>query len=214
VAGCDNYEMCKYLIEERGLIIDMSNSRASTPLIYATIRNSERVIRLLIEHNVDPRIRSGFSGMFPYEEAKNDIIMKMLLNHDKIVPVDYENNYILKDGYNLYQAYKYRFHRYLLSFVSTEFLKRNGVIPMKGMEIEDTQNITTQGFDKLLEQYKCARDDWLSSISSQCDTNACLYCNNKENLKRCSKCKSVYFCDKKCQKNASLLHKFDCKEKY
>ena len=38
----------------------------------------------------------------------------------------------------------------------------------------------------------------------------CLYCNKKDVNKRCSNCKSVFFCDKKCQKKAWKTHKKHC----
>ncbi len=37
----------------------------------------------------------------------------------------------------------------------------------------------------------------------------CLNCNAKT-IKRCSKCKKVYFCNLECQKKCYLLHNFDC----
>ena len=38
----------------------------------------------------------------------------------------------------------------------------------------------------------------------------CLYCDNKCATKRCTKCKSVFFCDKNCQTNAWSIHKQHC----
>ena len=39
----------------------------------------------------------------------------------------------------------------------------------------------------------------------------CLGCPSKNATKKCSKCKSVYFCDKKCQEKCWKVHKKHCK---
>jgi hypothetical protein len=39
----------------------------------------------------------------------------------------------------------------------------------------------------------------------------CLNCSNKSATKRCSVCRSVYFCNKECQVNAWSIHKKHCK---
>lgn len=38
----------------------------------------------------------------------------------------------------------------------------------------------------------------------------CLYCDNKGAKKRCTRCRSVYFCDRKCQQKAWPIHKKHC----
>ena len=38
----------------------------------------------------------------------------------------------------------------------------------------------------------------------------CLTCNKHDATKRCSKCKSVYFCSEDCQKKAWRIHKKHC----
>jgi hypothetical protein len=39
----------------------------------------------------------------------------------------------------------------------------------------------------------------------------CLYCDDREKeKKKCSRCKSVFFCDEKCQRNAWKIHKQHC----
>lgn len=39
----------------------------------------------------------------------------------------------------------------------------------------------------------------------------CLYCDNKDNItSKCSQCKTVYFCDKECQRKAWKIHKKHC----
>jgi ankyrin repeat protein len=210
-AGSNNADLCRYLIEEKGLIVDMCNSRSAVALTYASLQNATDAIEVLLEHNADVRIRSGFSGMFPHQDAKTDKTMNMILKKDRIIPIDYDNNYMLKYGYNLYQSYMYRRHRYYLQYVSTEFLKKNNIPMMRGMDAKDEYGITSQGFDNLLNQYKQVRGEWLESLTSDFETPTCLNCGNTNNVHRCSKCKAVYFCNKSCQKSAHLLHNLDCK---
>lgn len=38
----------------------------------------------------------------------------------------------------------------------------------------------------------------------------CLACDSKDAKQRCSKCKSVWFCDRNCQKRAWQIHKRHC----
>ena len=38
----------------------------------------------------------------------------------------------------------------------------------------------------------------------------CLYCDNRNCEKKCSKCKSVYFCNEHCQKKTWKIHKKHC----
>jgi len=39
----------------------------------------------------------------------------------------------------------------------------------------------------------------------------CLFCGKVDTPYKCSRCKSVYFCDSKCQKDAWSIHKLHCK---
>ena len=43
-----------------------------------------------------------------------------------------------------------------------------------------------------------------------CYDKWCLYCCDKNANKKCSNCKSVYLCSKKCQKSAWSIHKKHC----
>ena len=65
-----------------------------------------------------------------------------------------------------------------------------------------------KSFDVILYNAMNARFKLLTEVTE----NECLYCSKRENLQRCSKCKEVYFCDRKCQKAAHLHHKEDCKK--
>jgi ankyrin repeat protein len=216
-AGSNNIEMCDYLIKN-GIHPNIYNSRGSSPLIYASLKNHINIVKLLISHNVDPRCRSGFSGLFPYKCTNSEDIKKILLDHDSIVPLDYENEYKLKNGYNLYQSFKYRNCKYWLTFVVNEMIKSANKsqidslsIPYKTDEIINTIKL---GWEKLLEKYNHLYNDFLQSLNNN-DNNFCLSCNKTDKeikLLRCSKCKKIYLCNKTCQKNISHLHKYDCNE--
>jgi hypothetical protein len=212
--GAGNVDICRYLIEEKKIHPNIYNSRGTTPLIYACIKNQLEVIQLLILHNADPRIRSGFSGLFPYQSTSNKEIIKILMIHELKVPIDYENGLCLKSGYTLYQSYYYRKHKFWLSFVVNEMLRLAGKSQVDRLkETPDITAVIVQGFDKLIEKYNEIYDDYLNSLINT-NTNYCLNCFKKgesTQLFRCSKCKNVFVCDKKCQKHIQLLHSFDCK---
>lgn len=209
--GAGNIEICKYLIEEKKIHPNIYNSRGATPLIYACLKNQIEVVRLLLSYNADPRIRSGFSGLFPYQSTQNKEICDMLLLHDSIVPIDYENGLKIKTGYNLYQSYKYRKHKYWLTFVTNEMMRISGNQQIDRLnETEEIINVLEQGFDKLLEMYQEIYNDYISSLVNV-DTRCCLSCSNSSTqLFRCSKCKQVLVCGKKCQKQIHMLHQYDC----
>lgn len=210
-SGSGNVEMCKYLIEEKKIHPNIYNSRGATPLIYACLKNQLNVVQLLVSYNADPRIRSGFSGLFPYQSTQNKEIREMLLNYESVVPIDYENGFKVKVGYNLYQSYKYRKHKYWLTFVSNEIFRLAGKPQVDRLkETKEISSVIAQGFDKLLEKYNEIYNDYLSSLSNN-DTYYCIACQNKDvQLFRCSNCKQVLVCGKKCQKKIHMLHQYDC----
>jgi ankyrin repeat protein len=90
-AGSGNVEMCKYLIYEKNVHPNIYNARGATPLLYACLKNQEEVVKILLSENVDTRIRSGYSGLFPYQSTSNENIRKLLEKHDKIIPIDFDN---------------------------------------------------------------------------------------------------------------------------
>jgi ankyrin repeat protein len=52
-AKCGSLEMARYLINHRGLYVDVADSNGSTPLITAVINYSEDMVRFLVEHGAD-----------------------------------------------------------------------------------------------------------------------------------------------------------------
>lgn len=213
--GAGNVEICEYLIKNKKIHPNIYNSRGVVPMIYASLRDQYEVIKFLIDMNADPMIRSGFSGLFPHQSTKSKKIQNLLLEHkNTIVPIDYENGLKLIVGFTQYNSYKYRMHKYFLSFVSNEILKNAGLSPIEGMrESNEIKELILQGFDKLLERYDEIYEDYIQSLSTTDNDKTCLVCkktNFETKLLRCSKCKKVYFCDKTCQRRGHLLHNFDC----
>lgn len=212
--GAGNVEMCRYLIEEKKVHPNIYNSRGTTPLIYACIKNQYAAVQLLISHNADPRIRSGFSGLFPYQSTSNKEIIDILMTHELKVPIDFENGLCLKDGYTLYQSYYYRKHKFWLTFVVNEMLRLAGKAQVDRLkETPDVSAVIAQGFCKLVEKYNEIYNDYLNSLTNT-NANYCLNCFKKGDsvqLFRCSKCKKILVCGKDCQKHIQLFHHFDCK---
>lgn len=209
---CDNNDMAKFFVEEMGFTPDICNSRSTTALYYATLSNSENVIKTLLNNYADPRIRSGFSGMFPYQIAKNDYIKNMLLEFDKNIPIDYETGSLnVKEGYTLVQAYNYRLHRYWNTIVADSYHEMNKNYNTGQLEEKNAiRTIKEKSFEESVIEYKKIKQNWVDGINSQ-EIKFCLNCKAKEDLKKCSKCKQVYYCNIECQKVCHKLHKYDCK---
>ena len=58
-------------------------------------------------------------------------------------------------------------------------------------------------------EYKTFQNSKLFNFVPTYD-NWCLYCDAKKCEKKCSKCKSVYFCNQDCQRKAWKIHKKHC----
>ena len=210
-AGCNNVTICNYLINDKHIIINMTNARGATALYYAVIKDAHDAVDVLLYNGADPRIKSGFSGMFPYQVAKSDIVKEMLAGQEHMVPLNYDNDCKRKQNTTLYHTYRYRLHRYWLCVLINEYLKQNGLQPIEGnMIIPEAQHLLANGgFPDILEKYKHVFVHFMFNITTTNETS-CLYCNAETNTHKCSKCKKVYFCNKQCQYAAHVFHKMDC----
>jgi hypothetical protein len=215
-AGSGNIEMCNYLIHDKCINPNIYNARGATPLLYACLKNQEETVKLLILNNADPRIRSGFSGLFPCQSTSSEKIKKLLEEYDKIVPIDFDNGHVIKNNCNLYQSYKFRLHKYWLTFVVNELLRVSGLQQIDVLdEIPEVTEVLNGGFYSVLNKYNTIRTDYINSMKNlDIDNKCCLTCANTDTQKllRCSKCKNVYFCDKICQASGNMFHNFDCKK--
>lgn len=213
-AGYNNAVICNYLINEKHIIINLTNARGATPLYYAVLSDCCDVVNILLYNGADPRIRSGFSGMFPYQIAKSNEIATMLGGQEHMVPLDYDNNCVKKEQSSLYHTYRYRLHRYWLTVLTNAFLQKNNIKPIEGVHLinESDELLSNGGFSDVLENYKHIFVNYMFNLEESNETS-CLYCNAETNTKKCTKCKSVYFCNKQCQEYAYFFHKMDCKTK-
>jgi hypothetical protein len=74
------------------------------------------------------------------------------------------------------------------------------------------KNITSD-FKSNYELLSLLNFNWKSFVLNYVDkteNRLCLYCGKTENLKKCLKCKKVYYCGLKCQRDAFYLHKNYC----
>ncbi len=198
-------------ILQNGLIhVNISNYRGTTPLIYACVKDNSEAIVKLLSFNANPYIKSGFTGLRPSETVELDQNKILLEEHvAKYVPLE---NLKVKSGFNLYQSYKYReymWHLSNLDYYTSKFKHIvHGFVPNPhAKSLYESGGVIT-----LSKHIDWLVDDFYDKIKypESIVEKSCLYCGESNDLKRCSKCKQVYFCNKLCQKNAYPIHKYDC----
>jgi hypothetical protein len=218
----NNKEICEYcLTHENPIHVNIQNFRGTTPLYYAAMNNSKDVIDVLLKYNVNPMMRSGFSGLFPHELGELDEIYKTKLQEfeQQYIPLQYysmANNQPFKEParknkFNLYTVYHYSSYMNFLSATHSIFsVKYSGNhgqnILNKISNLHATEIYNNQGIMSLFKECDRLNEFYIKSV----DVHRCLYCNKKENLKRCSLCKEVYYCDRKCQEKSHFIHKQTC----
>jgi hypothetical protein len=208
----DNYVICEFLVNEMNFITNICNSRSVSPLYYASSGNSENVIKILLEFNADVRARSGFSNMFPHQVC-NENLRNLFIEYEKNIPIDYDNGLEIKNGYTLVHAYNYRLCKFYAMILNSSFLTMNNKYNISQINekcILDILNNNT--FYQIKNMYVNVLEKYINGLN-KAETNFCLNCNNYENIKRCSNCKKVYFCNTECQKVCHKFHNFDCKFK-
>jgi hypothetical protein len=222
-AGYNNIEICQYLLVN-GMNPTIANSRGATPLYYATMKNNMNIVELLLKFGADPCIRSGFSDKLPKDIIESKA-RDMLIHAERIVSID---------GFSLSDIYNYRLYRFYNAILTNCFLHINNRNTIEGVpillydklvlykkyknmfeshmteeEMETNKKLTVREFNFVLIECKKAYEQFI-----QRDTvNCCLYCKKKDDLLRCSTCKSSYFCDRECQIKSRQLHKFNCNVK-
>ncbi|SOV21532.1 MYND finger protein, putative [Plasmodium sp. DRC-Itaito] len=67
-----------------------------------------------------------------------------------------------------------------------------------------------QAMQNLLKQMKGQNDTGVNDEAPTEKVNACEHCYKEQNLKRCGRCKKVYYCSVECQKSDYVFHKRIC----
>ncbi len=209
----DNVEIIEHILDNGLIHVNISNYRGTTPLIYACTKDRTNAIKKLLSYNANPYIKSGFTGLRPSETVEleeNKILLEEYVS--KYVPLE---NLKVKQSFNLYQSYKYREYMWHLSNLDyyTSKLKHivHGFVPNPHAKLlyESGGAITlSKHIDWLVDDFYDKIDHPENVVEK-----SCLYCGESNDIKRCSKCKQVYFCNKLCQKNAHKIHKYDCEMK-
>lgn len=222
-AAFNNADICRYLISEKKLHINIENFRGTTALHYAAMNNCAQSIGVLLEFHANPRIRSGFSSLFPFQVTTDPTLRSRLETADEeLVPITGFDSGPLraKDDASLQASYNYRYYMMLLSNLNYYLRKIHLPSGLSGPIYDVTLHpdaIKIFESDGIIGLAQKCQDAWISSLSLFSSEKhgsepkpMCLACNKSSPGSRCSKCRAVYFCSKECQKVAHLFHKFDC----
>ncbi len=220
-ASSNNLIIAEYLLKEKKLHVNIENYRGTVALYYGALKNNIEVIQLLLKYNANPAIRSGFSNNFPYDVTTDKKIKKLLRIDPSIMPAKALFTRGLPEAVDMkiktvgskYVYYKYRQYMHLLSNLNYFHNKHRYtisgtvIIPEAKVLANDSINVLANKCQEIYDAYLNSVELWKNNelIHKQC-----LNCNNKEKLKKCSKCKSVYFCNQECQLISHKYHRYDC----
>ena len=74
-----------------------------------------------------------------------------------------------------------------------------------------SQSVSSEERDKYITAVRDAEENLNAFERYLISRKQCSACNKwKQNLKRCTSCKKVYYCDGECQKKDWLVHKISC----
>jgi hypothetical protein len=204
-AAANNITICKFAIE-KGIEVNLSNSRGTTALYYACMNKCNEAIEYLLSVGGDPLIRSGFSGILPLNMVTNENIRQLIQKKiDSMVYDVIDDMIVPRKDVNKTKIYLYRLYR--LYVINLEEYFHYGEVRQEQKEIY------------LKEAHAIYAIGGISALSDKCNAtrlmdqqyqNKCLYCM-KDATKICGKCHAVKFCNVACQRSANFLHKFDCK---
>lgn len=211
----DNVPICKYLVEN-GLHVNLNNYRGTSPFYYACMNNAKNSIKFMLSVNVNPFQRSGFSGEFPVDILDDDELITTVEEYSsKTFPiVKLKDNILSFENDKPILGYKYRLYMNMLS--NAFYLYNPNKRSLNGWEINNaTQQLYENGgivamMEKCKQLYNDYFDELNNSNQQDYSNTRCLNCGKSDIVKRCSKCRLVYYCDIECQRNAKELHKFDC----
>jgi len=176
------------------LLCDAHNYRGTAPLIYASIKTE--AVRALLDLGADPTQISGFSGQPPSDEICEQARYRMAeANTDGSIQFRYRH--LKWKG----QTYNYLCIQGLPSYDWGNFVPEPSIKDLDIITVGKVLNAERQRYRKIVDNFEYYNPK-----------EVCNYCNKEqETLKRCSRCKEVWFCNRMCQKAAWMVHKYDCK---
>lgn len=218
-----NIEFCDFLINEIGFIPDIGNSEYITPIFYSMSADSSLIecLKILLRNKCDIYYKNLLCNINIIDFSKkigiyNDI--KDLLDYNEsLIPAEINKNvHFVKPGYNLYQVQQYIITRRMQLVLTEKFLELNNNYS-NGMIVPEVKKIKNfinnyKDFYEIKEEYLKQRDKYFRCMENNIsfNFNRCLNCDKTDNVLRCSKCKQVYFCNRKCQKKSFEIHKKYC----
>lgn len=204
------------------LHVNIRDYCGATPLYYAAESNSVETVKFLLEYHASPVIINYSTKKYPKDITNNSEIKDMLIKYEnEIIPFDPNNHSKLKSNFNRYDAYRYKLYLRWLADANRYFVMINkdhylafdpkagfllSVLCIFPIQFKAQKIFEEKGYEGLKIQCQKLLDDFINNKTLDC----CLYCSSKENLKRCSKCKEVWFCNAECQRDAFHIHKTDC----
>jgi hypothetical protein len=205
-SGYNNLSALEYILSKKLIHVNLENYRGTTPLYYAVLSKNIEAVKLFLQYGANPRIRSGFSSKFPSEVANDEIRTILLEFENNYIPISRELKLIPKFSHTT--AYKYRKYMYILSNLNYFYHGKHSIVSGIELDIGAEETYKNEGLTGVADYCDVLWEDFINSIKNS--KKQCLNCENEENLKRCSKCKAVYFCNAECQEDAHLIHKYDC----
>lgn len=212
----NHVEIVKYILDNKKLHVNIENYRGTNSLIYACKKDVENaaVIRLLLTYKADPSITSGFTGMRPDETVEDEGLKTELIQSLEKIPLQkIPNGVRVKPGFTLYQSYQYRKYKWALMHLNYLTSKWKHIV--HGFEphpqlLDMFEAAGALEFSKFCDQELETYHNML--VDDDDDEKKCLECGDIiDTLKKCGRCKKVYFCDRMCQMRANMFHKYDCK---
>jgi len=213
-----NVPVLEVLLRDKRMEPNLLNHRSTSALIYAVIANQPAAIDCLLAHRAHPRMRSGFSGMTPAQQAASTDATKVLaVKLDAIdlalLPIGADKQ--LREGFSHCQAYKCRLYMWWRSNLDWHYNPLKHMV--QGVDhIPEAQELMKHPDGLALLSDKCREllAAWHTSIYEAVDgrDTSCIVCNTKTD-QRCARCHSARFCSRECQRTAHFIHKFDCSAK-
>lgn len=208
-ASANNIELCRFAIESN-IEVNVDNARGVSPLFYASARNNKEAVEYLLSVGADPYIRNGFSEQFPIHVTTDPEIKTMLQKSMDASPVTLVNNHIQsKQGINKVRLYLYKSYRRLIGLLYNYLhfgRVRECDMPLFIKDVDDIYKTSLSPIDKIS---KLCHTAYILFTKYERYRRKCLWCR-KNARQRCSRCKSVRFCNRVCQYQAHDVHSVDC----